>query len=351
MVSLKEVIASNAQIPTTLPKRLVAIFAGATTGIGESTLKTFVKYAVEPRIYLFARNPDSAARVIAACRQINPQGEYEFVKVDLSLIRETDAACDHVKSKEKLVNLLFLSAGEVSFNRTRTLEGLNLFLAASTYTRMRIVQNLLGPLKKAGETIGLARVVNVAGAGTEGKIDTSDIEAFKIPFTQLRPQLVSMHTLSLESLAEHAPNVSFVHDYPGAVYTDLHKGAKESGGALGWLMYLLLEGIHALLRRWLFVPIEESGERHVYLATSGRYAPHDGHETGILLEKSTVLRGSNGEPGSGVYSVGWDGEGPADRALVALKGLRSDGVKELVWNHMKTEFDRISGASSAQTVL
>ncbi|KAH7063862.1 hypothetical protein BKA63DRAFT_497142 [Paraphoma chrysanthemicola] len=347
MVSLKDVIASNGLIPTTLPKRLVAIFAGATTGIGESTLKTFVKYAVEPRIYLFARSPDSAARVIAACRQINPQGEYEFVKVDLSLIRETDAACEHVKSKEKLVNLLFLSAGEVSFNRTRTSEGLNLFLAASTYTRMRIVQNFLEPLKKAGETTGLARVVNVAGAGTEGKIDTSDIEAFKIPFTQLRPQLVSMHTLALESLAEHAPNVSFVHDYPGAVYTDLHKGA---GGAMGWLMYFLLEGIHALLGRWLFVPIEESGERHIYLATSGRYAPHDGHEMGISQEKSTALRGSNGERGSGVYSVGWDGEGPAERSLVALKGLRANGVKELVWNHMKTEFDRIRGISSAQAI-
>jgi NADP-dependent 3-hydroxy acid dehydrogenase YdfG len=121
MVSLKEVVASNAQIPSALPKRLVAVFAGATSGIGEVTLKTLVKYSTEPRIYLFARNPALAARAIAECRQINPSGDYIFVKVDLSLVRETDIACEYVKSREKLVNLLFLSAGEIKFDRARKL--------------------------------------------------------------------------------------------------------------------------------------------------------------------------------------------------------------------------------------
>lgn len=119
MVSLKDVLASNAQITTTLPKQLVAIFAGATSGIGESTLKTFVKYAAEPRIYLFARNSASAKRVIAQCRQVNPRGEYIFIKADLSLIKETDRACEEVKQKESLINLIVLSAGELSFHKQR----------------------------------------------------------------------------------------------------------------------------------------------------------------------------------------------------------------------------------------
>lgn len=121
MVSLPDVRASNAQIPTALPKGLVAVFAGATSGIGEYALKTFVKYAVEPRIYLFARNTTSAERIIADCRQLNPQGEYVFVKVDLSLVKDTDRACEEVKSKEKLVNLAVLSAGELRLDRKRKL--------------------------------------------------------------------------------------------------------------------------------------------------------------------------------------------------------------------------------------
>src|SRR5690349_12518556 len=119
MVSLDDVLVSNAQIPHVLPKRLVAVFAGVTSGIGEATLKALVKYAVEPKIYLFARNSASAERVIAECRQLNPEGDYEFVKVDLSSMQQTDDACEAVKRREKLLNLVVLSAMEITFDRQR----------------------------------------------------------------------------------------------------------------------------------------------------------------------------------------------------------------------------------------
>ena len=119
MVSLDDVLASNAQIPRVLPRGLVAIFAGATSGIGEATLAAFVKYAIEPKVYLFARNPASAERVIAKCRQLNPQGKYQFVQVELSSVQQTDGACEAVRKKEKLVNLVMLSAIEPSFDRKR----------------------------------------------------------------------------------------------------------------------------------------------------------------------------------------------------------------------------------------
>jgi NADP-dependent 3-hydroxy acid dehydrogenase YdfG len=90
MVALPDIIASNTQIARTLPKRLVTVFAGATSGIGEATLKRLVQYAVEPGIYLFARNPASAARVIAECRQINARGEFIFIQVTLNPIKDTE---------------------------------------------------------------------------------------------------------------------------------------------------------------------------------------------------------------------------------------------------------------------
>lgn len=113
MVAYSTVLASNAQIAEHVSKPFVAIFAGATSGIGEATLFTLIKYVPEPRVYLFARNETSAERVIANCRQINPKGQYIFVKADLSSIKETDQACDYVKKHEKSVNLAFLSAGEI----------------------------------------------------------------------------------------------------------------------------------------------------------------------------------------------------------------------------------------------
>ena len=357
MVSLSDVLASNAQISSTLPKRLVAVFAGATTGIGEATLKAFVKYAVEPRIYLFARNPTSAARVLAECRQLNSSAEYEFIKVDLSSVKETDVACGEIKRREKLVNLMVLSAGELILDWTRKLnpcctvrvtlrqttatsEGLNPLLAASTYTRIRIAQQLLPLLETAAHTTSLARVLDVAAGTKEGEVNTSDIASLHTPLHRLRPQLASMHTLAWEALAQQAPTVSFVHEFPDAVYTSLHK---DVSSFLTLLFALAVEVIHALLGRWLFVPIEESGERHVFLATSGQYKPREGKASGVpLVKEKDCGTGSDGVVGSGTYSVDWDGEGPTKSSEIALKVLRQKGVREIVWGHFTTEFDRIS---------
>lgn len=81
----------------------------------------------------------------------------------------------------------------------------------------------------------------------------------------------------------------------------------------------------------------------MYLATSGRYKAKPGHAVCVPLDsQTTVSRGSDGVVGSGVYSVGWDGEGPTNRAEAALKELRGKGVGEVVWKHFLEQFDRIS---------
>lgn len=113
MVSIATVLKSNATIPASLPAGLVAVFAGATSGIGESTLKTFVKYAIKPRIYLIARSTSSGERFVAECKEINSEAEVHLIKADLSSIRETDKACDEIVQKEKEVNIVMLSAGEL----------------------------------------------------------------------------------------------------------------------------------------------------------------------------------------------------------------------------------------------
>ncbi|KAF1847629.1 uncharacterized protein K460DRAFT_414341 [Cucurbitaria berberidis CBS 394.84] len=340
MVSLTDVRKSNAQIPTALPKQLVAVFAGATSGIGESTLKTFVSYAVEPRIYLFARTPASAERVIAECRQLNPQGEYIFVKVDLGLIKETDRACEEVQNKEKLVNLVVLSAGELSFDRKLTSEGLNHFLAASTYTRVRIVQQLLPLLIIASQTTSLARVLDVAGGTKEGEVNLSDLGALNMPLTSLRPHLTSMHTLALEVLAQQASTVSFVHDFPGAVHSSLHKNVSGWGGLF---FFIVMETAYWLLGRLFYVPIEECGERHVFFATSEQYKPKDGRANGVSLTEGMISgTGSDGQSGSGVYSIDWDGEGPSKGAEIALREMRRNGTREVIWRHFEEQFERAS---------
>lgn len=141
-------------------------------------------------------------------------------------------------------------------------------------------------------------------------------------------------------MAKTAPDVSFVHDYPGTVDTTLSRRMEGIAG-------VVLRAYIYFLGRWVCVPIEETGERHLYLATSARYPPVSGGEgRGFAVplgDGVDVARGTTGGVGSGVYSVGWDGESSFPVVWKLLAGLREKGMVEDVWRHTESEFKRITG--------
>ncbi len=111
MVSLPDIQSSNSRIASALPPGLIAIFVGATSGIGETSLKQFAKHARQPRVYFVGRSQAAGDRIAAECKALNSEGEYVFIKADTSLILNVDDVCRDIKSKEKAANLLFLSTG------------------------------------------------------------------------------------------------------------------------------------------------------------------------------------------------------------------------------------------------
>lgn len=113
MVSLEEVHASNACVASELPSGLIAVFVGATSGIGEYTLKQFAKHARRPRIYFVGRSKEAGERIATECKASNPEGSFTFIRADVSLIRTVDEVCNDIKHKEDVINLLFLSAGVI----------------------------------------------------------------------------------------------------------------------------------------------------------------------------------------------------------------------------------------------
>jgi short-subunit dehydrogenase len=111
MVSLEQMRASNSRIKTALPAELVAVFAGATSGIGESSLRQFVKHTVRPRVYFLGRSKESGVRISTELQKLNPEGEYHYISVDISSIKAVDKVSQDIKDKEQVINLLFLSTG------------------------------------------------------------------------------------------------------------------------------------------------------------------------------------------------------------------------------------------------
>lgn len=111
MVTLSVVEASNSRISTALPAGLVAVFVGATSGIGEYALKEFAQQAKDPKIYLVGRSEDAANRIIAESRDLNPTGQYTFIKSDISLLKNVDNVCQQILARESSINLLFQTQG------------------------------------------------------------------------------------------------------------------------------------------------------------------------------------------------------------------------------------------------
>jgi hypothetical protein len=181
-------------------------------------------------------------------------------------------------------------------------------------------------------------------AGTkEGKLFTDDIAGRNIPFTSIhhsRGHMCSALTLSLEALARQAPEVSFIHNFPGSIDTDL---IRSGDGAMMQVMKYWFKISMTVRRQWL--PKEECGERHAWLCLSGRYPDKQGGN-GNGVEDVEVAVGVDGKKGSGVYSVDWDGESASSDVVKLLEGYRQEGIVDKVWKDLESEFVRITGEKS-----
>ena len=78
-----------------------------------------------------------------------------------------------------------------------------------------------------------------------------------------------------------------------------------------------------------------------------RYPPASSSDDGAsgvpLAGDVAVARGTNGQPGSGIYSVDLEGESSGAKVVELLAGLREKGVVEKFWTHTEDEFKRITG--------
>ena len=209
-------------------------------------------------------------------------------------------------------------------------------MALIYYSRVRFILNLLPLLRHAP---GLRRVVSVFAGHNEGHFHKHDIQARHVAPMSRRPHLATMVTLSLEAFAAQAPEVSFVHDNPGNVKTKMRD------------VPLLRRAASALAGAFTAIPKEQSGDRHLFLATSAMYGP--------LLQKGTAdgdraagvplvvgvrpAIGTNGQVESGVYTVDSDGETHALNVQKQLKKSREHGDVQRIKEHTDREFVRITG--------
>src|ERR1700759_5030072 len=110
MVNIKDIRNSNCSLQS-LPPGLVAVFAGATVGIGLGTLQQFAKYVNGPKAYIIGRSREKASHIIDHLKTINPMGTFVFIEGQISLIKEVDRICVEIKKLENHVDILCMSPG------------------------------------------------------------------------------------------------------------------------------------------------------------------------------------------------------------------------------------------------
>ena len=151
----------------------------------------------------------------------------------------------------------------------------------------------------------------------------------------------SITTLALVAHHKAAPEVSFVHNFPGAVESWIARGS------IGWLMRFL-KIIESVLGSWVHIPLEDAGDCHVFFCTSARFS--NGSEdttTGVpLVEGLGLARGTDGEPGTGVYSIDHNGESAGSKTERLLAWMRTQGVVEEVMEKLESGINGALAGSS-----
>ncbi|PWY90612.1 short-chain dehydrogenases/reductase [Aspergillus sclerotioniger CBS 115572] len=330
MPTLSQVRQSNTTLGAGRP-HMVAVFVGGTSGIGEATAKQLALTVKKPTIHLVGRNGASGSRILEELRASNPEGSFNFIQSDLSLLRNVDEACAEIQQREKQIDLLFMSTGHLAISKNDTEEGLDNNHVLRYYARMRFVNNLL-PLLRASQ--GPARVVSILAAGQEGSIKEENFDLTKSwTFMKSNTYAATLNSLAIEHLAAANPTISFIHAFPGVVRSPLMKSTfgNFAGSVLG------------ILSRPISMTLEESGERNLFLSTSAAYppaAPKDPSHSGVpLAEGVETAAASTGKVGGGSYILAYDGSNATREKLMA--DYRGKEFPSKVWNHTIETFKRV----------
>jgi len=322
MVTYAEIQASNALINDATAPR-VAVFVGATSGIGKLTIKAFIATGASMRIYLIGRksSEERTNSFIQELHAINLKAEVIWTEGEISLLAETKRVCEVIKTKEPRIDLLFLTAGYTPFTSRRdTAEGLEISQSLAYYSRMLFILHLL-PVLDAAEA---PRVISVLAGGLERtSVDLDDIDLKKpgnFGPMKAQTQYTRLNTITLGKLAVDNPNVTFIHSWPGSVNTGNVRRGLDPNSILAWVVWLILEPLIGLFS----FSDDESGQRHLFQTTSaafgGRGVPWNGKPGVNSLEKQA----------DGLFLVNYKCDCTPNAKVVSL--LR-EKAQEKIWDH------------------
>ncbi|KAK3333002.1 hypothetical protein B0T19DRAFT_473762 [Cercophora scortea] len=344
MVNLEFVRGHNAALKAQTPG-LVAVFTGATKGIGAAAALALAKHLNKPAIYIVGRNEEQFnVSQQPRLQALNSDARIVFIRADITLLREIDRVCALIAAVESKVDLLFMSPGFVPVNGPHyTDEKVDKCMSLSHYGRIRLATKLL-PLLSASSS---PRVLSVLAGGAERRLWADDLSlANNYSVLAAMDHMTALHTLSLARLAAENPHVSFVHAHPGFVGTDVVADAFDAvaPGVFGAMTRALGRVfVVPVFKTFMAMGVEESGERQAFHATSERYPPASASASARAAGENEVSSCSGAEMLGGLHLLDSLGEPRANWKL--LRGWVDQGLVEKVWDHSLGVIDAVCAKS------
>ncbi|MCT2588775.1 SDR family NAD(P)-dependent oxidoreductase [Streptomyces sp. N2-109] len=146
------------------------VVTGGTDGIGRALALEYLERGQE--VIVVGRSAEKGEAWFDAARHHDAAGRAHFVQADLSLVSETRAAIDAIRSVCAKIDALVLCARHFRTTRLVTAEGLENTFAHFYLSRFVLSHELAGLLEAADTPV----ILNVAGPGGGGKIYWEDLQ-------------------------------------------------------------------------------------------------------------------------------------------------------------------------------
>jgi NAD(P)-dependent dehydrogenase (short-subunit alcohol dehydrogenase family) len=179
-----------------------ALVTGGTDGIGKAIAQALA--ATGHRTIIVGRDDHKGRMAELDSRRTTSNQQVEFIRADLSLIRNVDILAATITERYKTLDTLVLNAGVVHGTRQLTSEGLERMFATNFLGRFELTRALLPHIEAAGRRDDPAHLLFVNGAARRGRIDYGD-PTLRSRFSLIRAvqQFCLANDLFAVSLAHH----------------------------------------------------------------------------------------------------------------------------------------------------
>jgi NAD(P)-dependent dehydrogenase (short-subunit alcohol dehydrogenase family) len=152
--------------------RRTALVTGGTDGIGKAIARTLA--SMGHRTIIVGRNATKGHLAAMELRERTSNQHVEFIRADLSRVRDTDALASTISGRCSALHYLIHSAGVIYGRRELTSEGVELMFATNFLNRYVLTRALLPLIEATGRRDDPSRLLFVSGAARGGRIDYDD---------------------------------------------------------------------------------------------------------------------------------------------------------------------------------